>query len=194
MVPDIWFYTVLGILIAFIVFFVVFMIWLKTQFPHPLMMTVLSTLHSALFGYEKAMIELIGGRGYKSHVFPEIVKTMKNIKDADPTISDIFDSKNALEAMQKWMEVLKMTGITENGRVVQDSENEYRIVIPNCALHDPIHEIIGDQKGICPMALILASASAVTDDIGEMEINYSDFTPTGTNTSLKILKEPEKKE
>ncbi len=191
---DIWFLPfviVLGILIAFIVFFMVFMVWLKSQFPHPLMMRVLSTLHSALFGYEKAMIELIGGRGYKSHVFPEIVATMKNIKDEDPKISDLFDSKDALEAMSKWMEVLKMTGITGNGRVVQNGDEEYEIIIPNCSLHDPIHEIIGDQKGICPMALILASASAVADESGSININYSEFTPTGTNTKLTISKDEE---
>jgi hypothetical protein len=189
MVADVWFYTVLGILIAFIVFFVVFMAWLKTQFPHPLMMKVLSTLHSALFGYEKAMIELFGGRGYKSHVFPEIIKTMKRIKDEDPKISDLFDSKNVLEAMNKWMEILKMTGITENGRVVEKGDNEYQIVIPNCSLHDPIHEIIGDAKGICPMALILASSSALADDTEDIEINYSEFSKTGTKTDLKFVRE-----
>ncbi|TXT62100.1 MAG: hypothetical protein BAJALOKI1v1_1030016 [Promethearchaeota archaeon] len=190
MVADVWFYTVLGILIAFIVFFVVFMTWLKTQFPHPLMMRVLSTLHSALFGYEKAMIELIGGRGYKSHVFPEIVKTMQAIKDEDPKISQLFESKNPEEAMNTWMEILKMTGITKNGRIAKDGDDKYKIIIPDCSLHDPIHEIIGDAKGICPMALILASSSAIADDDSKsIEINYSEFTPTGTSTDMKLVKE-----
>lgn len=189
MVPDIWFYTVLGILIAFVIFFIAFMVWLKTQFPHPLMMKVLSTLHSALFGYEKAMIELIGGRGYKSHVFPEIVKTMKTIKDEDPKISNLFDSNNPKEAMEMWMEILKMTGITKNGQIIEISEDKYQILIPDCSLHDPIHEIIGDQKGICPMALIIASSTAIADNSKPIEIDYSTFTKTGTKTELQFVKE-----
>jgi hypothetical protein len=189
MVPDIWFYTVLGILIAFVVFFVVFMVWLKSQFPHPLMMKVLSTLHSALFGYKKTMIELIGGRGYKSHVFPEIVKTMKTIKDEDPKISSLFESKNPKKAMETWMEILKMTGITKTGHIVEKGEDKYQIVIPDCSLSNPIHEIIGDQKGICPMALILASSTAIADESTPIEIDYSSFTPTGTKTDIHFIKE-----
>ncbi|MBD3194022.1 MAG: hypothetical protein GF317_03135 [Candidatus Lokiarchaeota archaeon] len=190
MVDDVIFYTVLIILIAFVAFFLAFMVWLKSKFPHPLMMKVLSTLHSALFGYEKALVELIGSRGYKSHVFPEIVNTIKNIKDEDPRILELFSATTAKEAMEKWLEVLKVTGITQNGQIKEINENEFEIIIPDCSLHDPIHEIIGDQKGICPMALILASASAVGQENGKVpEMNYSEFHPTGTTTKLKFVNE-----
>lgn len=188
MVADIWFYTVLGILIAFVIFFVIFMVWLKSQFPHPLMMKVLSTLHSALFGYESALVELIGSRGYKSHVFPKIVETMKNLEGEDKLIDDLFNAKTPKQAMEIWLEVLKLTGITKKGYIEQKADDTYNIVIPDCAMCNPIHDMIGDQKGICPMALILASSISVIDTELEPEMEYSEFMPTGTETILKLKK------
>ncbi|TXT56170.1 MAG: hypothetical protein BAJALOKI2v1_620004 [Promethearchaeota archaeon] len=188
MVADIWFFTVLGILIAFVAFFVIFMVWLKSQFPHPLMMKVLSTLHSALFGYESALVELIGSRGYKSHVFPKIVETMQNLEGEDELIDELFKAKTPKEAMEIWLEVLKLTGITKEGYIEEKGDDTYNIVIPDCSMCNPIHDMIGDQKGICPMALILASSIAITDAEIEPEMQYSEFSPTGTKTTLKLKK------
>ncbi len=151
------------------------------------MMKVLSTLHASLFGYETALIELIGSRGYKSHVFPKIVEVIKEIRGEDPLIDQLFKAKTAKEAMSGWLEILKVTKITKEGKIVDKGNNEYEIHIPDCAMCDPIHEIIGDAKGICPMALILASASAIVEQEKVPEIEYSKFLPTGTITNLKFV-------
>lgn len=189
MVEDWIFYTVLFILIGFVAFFFVFMAWLNKKMPHPLMMKVFSTLHAAMFGYETALVELIGGRGYKTHVFPKIIETMRNLKDEDPLIMELFDAKTAKEAMEKWMDVLKLVGVTTNGQVIDKGNDEYEILIPDCSMCNPIHDVIDidTQKGICPMALILISASSLADTKKQPEIEYSEFMPTGTRTTLKLV-------
>ena len=68
-------------------------------------------------------------------------------------------------------------------------DGSFNINIPHCMLCDPIHEMIGDQKGICPMALILASAGSIADDSKEPLIEYSTFNPTGTITNVKFDQE-----
>lgn len=190
MVEDIWFFTVLGILIAFVVFFMVFMFWLSKKMPHPLMMKVLSTLHAALFGYESALVELIGPRGYKSHVFPQIVETIKEIRNEDPLISALFETESVMEAMEKWIEVLQLAGVVDDeSKIEKKGEDEYEIVLPHCSMCNPIHDIIGDAKGICPMALIIAASGSVSGEQQMPEIEYSTFYPTGTSTLLKFKKE-----
>lgn len=151
------------------------------------MMTVLSTLHAALFGYETALVELIGPRGYKTHVFPKIMETIRKIKDEDPLIADLFNAKTPKEAMEKWMKVLELAGVVKGGSIIKLADDEYEIKIPHCAMCNPIHEIVGDQKGICPMALILASASSVAKIEKVPEMTYSEFMPTGTITNLKFV-------
>jgi hypothetical protein len=153
------------------------------------MMKVLSTLHSALFGYESALVDLIGSRGYKTHVFPKIVETIKKIKDEDPLIAELLKSTSAKEAMGKWLEVLKLCGITKNGEIIDRGNDEYEIKIPDCSMCNPIHEIMGDQKGICPMALIMAASSSIGDDAKVPEMSYSTIHPTGTATELKFTSE-----
>lgn len=165
------------------------MAWLSKKMPHPLMMKVLSTLHAALFGYEKALIELIGPRGYKSHVFPQIVETIKEIRNEDPLISALFETESVIEAMSKWIEVLQLAGVIKDGKVNQLDENKYEIDIPHCSMCDPIHDIIGDQRGICPMALIIAASGSVSGTQPEPEIDYSNFHPTGTTTVLTFAEE-----
>ena len=191
MVEDWIFYTVLFILIGFVAFFFVFMAWLNKKMPHPLMMKVLSTLHAAMFGYETALVELIGGRGYKTHVFPKIIETMRNLKEEDPLIMELFDAKTPKEAMEKWMDILKLIGISANGQVIDKGNDEYEILIPDCSMCNPIHDVIDidTQKGICPMALILISASSLADTKKQPEIEYSEFMPTGTKTVLKLIDE-----
>ena len=151
------------------------------------MMKVLSTLHAALFGYEKALVELIGPRGYKSHVFPQIVKTIKEIRNEDPLISALFTSETVMEAMNKWIEVLQLCKVVDNAKIEETGrDGEYIIDIPHCSMCDPIHDIVGDEKGICPMALIIAASGSVSGDQQTPEIEYSTFHPTGTKTVLKF--------
>ena len=49
---------------------------------------------------------------------------------------------------------------------------------------NPIHEIVGDRKGICPLALIISAAYSIVEPNPEPVISYSKFTPTGTETEL----------
>ncbi len=191
MVEDVVFYGVLIALIAFVAFFIVFMVWLNKKMPHPLLMKTLSTLHAAMFGYETALVELLGGRGYKTHVFPKIIETMRRLKDEDPLLMELFDAKTPKEAMEKWMDVLKLIGVTKNGQIIDKGNDEYEIQIPDCSLCNPIHQVIDidTQKGICPMALILISASSLVETNKQPEIEYSEFMPTGTKTTLKLVEE-----
>lgn len=189
MVDDILFLIVLIIAIASTTILIIFLLFVKKMMPHPLMMKVLSTLHSAMFGYESALVELIGSRGYKTHVFPKIVETIANLKGEDEAIHAVVNAKTAKEAMEKWIEVLKLTKVSTDANIIDKGNGEYIINIPNCAMHDPIHEIIGtDVKGICPMALIIAAASSFESQDKVPEINYSKLTPTGTVTELKFVK------
>ena len=182
------FFIVLIILIGFITFFITFMYIMGKKFS-PLMMKVMSTLHAAIFGYESALIDLIGPRGYKTHVFPKIVEIIEKLKGEDPIIEDLFDSKDAKTAMNKWMDVLKKVNVTTNGEVVEIEKDVYEIKIPDCSMSHPIHDMIGGQKGICPMGLIVAAASSIADENKVPEISYSKFFPEGTSTTLKMVKE-----
>ena len=85
-----------------------------------------------------------------------------------------------------WMNILMKGKIVKNGEVIKNDDGSFTINIPHCAFCDPIHKMIGDQKGICPMALILTSVASIADDTKEPEISYSDFTPTGTATLVKF--------
>jgi len=186
MVSDLTFYIVLGLLIFVVSFFIYTMYKIKTQFTGPVMGAVMTCLHASLFGYESAMIELIGARGYKTHVFPKIVDVIKRNAASSPQLQDLLKSKDISEAMQKWMNILNTGGITKKGIVRKEGDNSYIIDIPHCSLCDPIHKMIGEQKGICPMALILTAAGTVSDDTKEAAIEYSNFIPTGTITKVKF--------
>jgi hypothetical protein len=189
MVEDFVFYIVLGLLIAVIALFVFMMYKIKQQFSNPLMGAVMTSLHASLFGYESAMIDMIGSRGYKSHVFPKIVQIIKENAKSSPLLEEFVKSKDKFEAMQKWMEILKKAGISKDGIVTHDeTDDSYIIDIPHCMLCDPIHNLIGDTKGICPMALILTAAGTVGDSSVEAQIEYSKFIPTGTVTKVKFIK------
>ena len=106
MVSDIAFYSVLGALILVIGLFIGFFFYVKSMLPGNLMGAVMTTLHAALFGYESALIELIGPRGYRTHVFPQIVGTMKDMRDQSPLMVELFESTEIEEAMVKWMNIL----------------------------------------------------------------------------------------
>ena len=159
--------------------------------PTKLLGSVMTTLHAALFGYETALIELIGPRGYRTHVFPQIVETMGNMKDQSPLFVELFQSENINDAMNQWMHILGEVKVVKNGKVVQKEDGSYDIVIPHCMFCDPIHKMIGDQKGICPMALILSAAGHIADNSKEPIIEYSTFNPTGTVTNVKFDTEVE---
>jgi len=185
MVPDIYFYLVTLALILGIVGFAIFMYNLNKTFGSQL--KILSTFHSTLFGYESAMIELIGSRGYKSHVFPKIVSTIKELGD-DEAIAAVTQAKTGKEAMEKWLEVLEEAKVTTGSHLVDKGHDEYEINIPHCGMCSPIHAIMGDAKGICPNALVVAAASAVVDEDMVPTIDYSELTPTGSITNLKFNK------
>lgn len=186
MVSDTAFIIVLGSAILVIGGLIYMIIMIIRQMKNPLMGNVMTTLHSTLFGYEKAMIELIGTRGYKSHVFPQIVDTINGLGTNSKIMATFKNSKNLDESMQNWMILLEKAGIVKKGKVSKIAENEYEIFIPYCMLHDPIHKEIGDQKGICPMALMLTAAGSIVDKNLEPEIEYSEFHATGTTTRLKF--------
>ncbi|MFW9923629.1 MAG: hypothetical protein ACFFDW_10135 [Candidatus Thorarchaeota archaeon] len=179
-------YLVLGILGVVIILFVWFAYYVKSMMSNKLLGAVMTTLHASLFGYEKALIELIGPRGYRTHVFPQIVSTMRDMKEQSPLLEDLFKSQQIIDALNQWMLVLKEANVVKNGQVVENKDGSFDIVIPHCMLCDPIHKMIGDQKGICPMALILASAGHIADDTKEPVIEYSTFNPTGTVTNVKF--------
>jgi len=124
MVENIIFYIVLAIAIASTTILVIFLLYVKKMMPHPLMMKVLSTLHSAMFGYESALVELIGPRGYKTHVFPKVVETIANLKGEDELIHSVVNAKSAKEAMEKWIEVLKLTKISKDAHIIDKGNDE----------------------------------------------------------------------
>ncbi|MBD3190408.1 MAG: hypothetical protein GF308_07175 [Candidatus Heimdallarchaeota archaeon] len=186
MVSNAAFYGVLGGLILVTLLLIAFFFYVKSKMPSPLLGNIMSTLHSALFGYESALIELIGPRGYRTHVFPQIVGTMRDMQQHSPLISDLFESESIKEALDKWMNILEVGKIVTNGSVKENTDGTFTIDIPHCMLCDPIHEMIGDQKGICPMALILSAAGSIADNTKEPEIEYSEFHPTGTITKVKF--------
>ncbi|NHJ47068.1 MAG: hypothetical protein FK733_04700 [Asgard group archaeon] len=186
MVSDAAFYSVIGVLGLVVVLFIAFFFYVKSMMPGKLMGSILTTLHASLFGYEKALIEMIGPRGYRTHVFPEIVNTMREMQDKSPLLVELFESKEIEEALNKWLQILNETKIIKNGIIVQQDDGSYEIVLPHCMMCDPIHEMIGDQKGICPMALILTAAGSIADNSKEPQIGYSTFTKTGTITNVKF--------
>lgn len=153
---------------------------------NPLLGNVMTTLHATLFAYEKSLLELIGTRGYKTHVFPEVVDTIKNLDSKAPLIKEVLTSASVYEAMQKWMILLAKAGVVKDGTVFENRDGSYTISIPYCMMHDPIHAQIGDQKGICPMALILIAAASANKKIGEPVIEYSEFHPKGTKTIVSF--------
>lgn len=184
MVSDIAFYVTLGIAIflAAILGYIFYM--MKTKFS-PEMMRIMTTLHAAIFGYERALVDLIGSRGYRTHVFPEILKVINTLKDDNEKVMDIFGAKTQLEAMQKWIEVIADANIIDDDATVTINENGETVIdIKKCSMSYPIHEVMGQKKGICPLALIVASASNIVDDTKEPVISYSKFTPDGTKTVL----------
>ena len=187
MIDDVSFYVVLGIAIASTSILVGFFLFVMKMMPHKLLMKVLSTLHALAFGYESALVELIGPRGYKTHVFPKIVETIAKLKGEDPLIDAVVNADTPKEAMEKWIEVLRLIGISEDIHLVDHGNDMYTINIPHCSMCDPIHELMGiDSKGICPMALIIAAASSFVPSDKVPEINYSKLSPTGTSTDLKF--------
>lgn len=185
MIDDWLFGLVLAILII-VLAFVGTMFWKMRAFFNPLMFKVTSTFHSTLFGYESAMIELIGPRGYKTHVFPKIVETIQSLGENSDIVAKVATSKTPVEAMEKWIDVMNASGVASGCHLVDKGNDEYIINIPKCALCDPIHDIMGDAKGICPNALTIAAASAIIDYDKVPEIDYSKLTPTGSLTTIKF--------
>jgi hypothetical protein len=181
------FYIVLGIAIGLGAFITGFLIYIMRLMPHKLSMKVMSTLHALAFGYETALVELIGPRGYKTHVFPKIVETIGKLKGEDPLVDAVVNAETPEAAMESWIKVLQLIGISKDAHLVKRGEDEYTINIPNCMMHDPIHTLMGlDAKGICPMALIVAAASSFVPYDKTPAISYSKFSPTGTATDLKF--------
>ncbi|MBN1215801.1 MAG: hypothetical protein JXA99_10230 [Candidatus Lokiarchaeota archaeon] len=190
MVSEIFFYLILTALIIISIVFILFVIYVLKMMPHPLMMKVLSTLHATLFGYETALIELIGPRGYKSHVFPKIIETIKQLKGENELIDAVVNASTPKEAMEKWIDVLTLTRIAKDAHLVEINEDHFVINIPHCSMCDPIHEIMGlDAKGICPMAMIIAAASSFVYNDKNPVIDYSKINPLGTSTVLKFEKQ-----
>ncbi|NHJ87659.1 MAG: hypothetical protein FK734_19515 [Asgard group archaeon] len=186
MVSDTAFYVVIGVLGAVIVLFIGFFLYVRSMMPTKLLGAIMTTLHAALFGYESALIEMIGPRGYRTHVFPQIVETMRDMRDQSPLLENLFKSEEIGDALKQWMKILGEAKVVKNGTVVQKEDGTFEITIPHCMLCDPIHKMIGDKKGICPMALILSSAGHIADNTKEPVIEYSTFTPTGTITTVKF--------
>jgi hypothetical protein len=190
-VEDIYFYLVLLLLVIVVLAFVAFFTYVMRMMPSPLLMKVLSTFHSTLFGYESAMIELIGPRGYKSHVFPKIVETINGLRSEDDTIESVLSAKTPKEAMLAWIDVMEKAGITEGAELIDKGNDEYQIALPVCSMCDPIHGIMGDAKGICPNALVTAAASAVVETEKVPVIEYSRLSDTGSFTDLKFVEKTE---
>ena len=186
MVSDALFYSIVGILAFVVALFLVFFFYVRSMMPGKLLGSIMTTLHASLFGYESAMIDLIGPRGYRTHVFPQIVGTMREMRDLSPLFVKLFDSKEIEDAMTQRMKIITEAKVVKNGQVINNGDGSFEIVIPNCMFCDPIHKMIGDQKGICPMALILTSAAHIADDTKEPVIEYSVFSPTGTTTHVKF--------
>ncbi|MBD3351980.1 MAG: hypothetical protein GF364_10890 [Candidatus Lokiarchaeota archaeon] len=188
MVSDTTFYIVLGILLALVAFIVFFFIYLSKKMPSPLMMRILTTLHAALFGYETALVDLIGTRGYRTHVFPEVVKVMNSLKNDTESMKGVFGAKDAHEAMERWIKIMESADIASECEVLDKGDDTYQIVIGKCSMSYPIHEVMGQKKGICPLALIVSSAINIVDEDSEPVIAYSEFTPDGTKTTLRLKK------
>ena len=186
MVSDAAFYGVLGTLIFVVILFIGFFFYVRSMMPGKLLGSVMTTLHASLFGYEQALIELIGPRGYRTHVFPQIVNTIRDMQEQSPLLEDLFKSTTIDEALNKWLKVLDEAKVIKNGSIVTKEDGSYEIRLPHCLFCDPIHKMIGDQKGICPMALILSSVGHIADSTKEPIIGYSTFTPTGTITRVKF--------
>jgi hypothetical protein len=186
MFTDLQFYSILGVAIFLLIALIGFFFYVNSMMNSKLMGTVMTTLHASLFGYEKALIELIGPRGYRTHVFPQIVNTMSDLQENSPLLVDLFESTEIEEALNVWLKILGKAKVIKNGKVVKLDDGSYDIVLPHCMMCNPIHEMIGDQKGICPMALILSAAGSVADNTKEPIIDYSTFTKTGTVTNIKF--------
>ncbi|MBN2151758.1 MAG: hypothetical protein JW839_09950 [Candidatus Lokiarchaeota archaeon] len=176
----------MAIAIASTAILIIFLIFVKKMMPHPLMMKVSSTLHACLFGYETALIELIGPRGYKTHVFPKVMEMIGKLKGEDELIDAVVNAKDSKQAMERWIEVLKLTGISKDANLTDYGDGSFMINIPHCMMCNPIHNVMGtDVKGICPMALIVGAASSFGGQGGKVvEMDYSKITPTGTSTRI----------
>lgn len=185
LVNDIIFYITLGVAIVLAVVLIYILYMIKKQTSSG-MMKILTTFHAELFGYETALVEFIGSRGYKSHVFPEIIKSLDTLKDDSLGIKNVFEAKTPLEAMQKWINVLNNALIVKNASITLNDNNEYIIKTGHCSLSNPTHKILGERKGICPLALTIVSASNIADDTKEPEISYSEFLEHGSVTVIKL--------
>ncbi len=142
MVDDPTFYGVLIGLIAVSAFFIIFVVMLKKKFAgYADQMKVATTLHAALFGYENALVDLIGTRGYRTHVFPKILNTINTLKGELAMISDIDKAKSPLDAMNQWMKLLISVGMIKVGEVTAIGADSYKISILPCMMCHPIHEI-----------------------------------------------------
>ncbi len=188
MADDLAFNIILGIAIASTALLIIILILIKKMLPHPLMMKVISTLHASLFGYESALIELIGPRGYKTHVFPKIMETIAKLKGENALIDAVVHANTPREAMEKWIEVLKLTRICKDTNLVDFGDGSFMIHLPHCAMCKPIHNIMGTEvKGICPMALIVGAASSFGNQGKTVEMEYSKITSTGTSTKITFI-------
>jgi len=178
----------ISLAIAIGLFAILVLIFVKIRkFLNPDLMRLMSTLHAAIFGYETALVDLIGPRGYRTHVFPEIVKVISTLKEDNQNILGVFDAKTQIDAMNRWFDILKGVGIVDkDSNITTNDDGSYSININECSMSYPIHEVIGQKKGICPLALIVASASNIVDNTKEPEISYSQFYEKGTSTKLKF--------
>src|SRR6056297_2124782 len=141
MVSDTGFYITLGIAILLGLMLVSIVVMLKKKFS-PDMMRILTTLHAAIFGYETAMVDLIGTRGYRTHVFQEIIKVINTLKEDNEGIMEIFDAETPVEAMQKWLQVMVEAKIIEDTASVKiDDEGNIKVNIVKCSMCHPIHEV-----------------------------------------------------
>jgi len=50
---------------------------------------------------------------------------------------------------------------------------------------------MGDAKGICPNAIVVAAAGGIVNKNKNPEISYSNLTPTGTTTNIKFVEKEE---
>ena len=121
----------------------------------------MTTLHASIFGYETALVDLIGTRGYRTHVFPEIVNVIKTLKDDNENILEVFGAKTPLEAMQKWMTVMEKAKVVTSSASVYEENGHIAIDIPDCTMSHPIHEVMGQKKGICPLFSFLKDLEPV---------------------------------
>jgi len=147
------------------------------------MYKILATFHAALFGYEAALLDFIGARGYKTHVFPKIIEMVATLKDDIPVVRDIMKADSRFEAMNLWLQLLVEAKIIKEGSVEQSGDG-YDIIIKGCSMAFPIHNQMGEQKAICANTLVTIAMSQFIDDDKVPIISYSDFTSSGSITHV----------